>query len=179
MMEIFSDPKVLLPTITSFAAGIWILKDFLLKRELYPKPKVESGIKTIRRSNTGLVAIVWIRVRNNGSARLYFDKAEFFVRHLQFDSEYKIIDIGGIKAVEFPIKAVDKTPLFPPDWQYSYVDGGGEAEYRFTVGITPSPGLYSINTKVFLRENKSDFIQDTTYYNMDSLFKFEKVYTSD
>jgi hypothetical protein len=179
MMEVFSDPKVLFPTITSIAAGIWILKDFILKRELYPKPKVESGIKSLRISNGRSVALVWIKVRNSGIARLYIDKAEFFVRHLPRDLEHRTIDIDGVPAIDFPIKAVDTTPLFPPNWKYSYVDGGGETEYRFTVSIPSSPGLYSIHTKIFLRENKSDFIQDITFYKMDFENKFKKVYTSD
>ena len=179
MIEVFSDPKVLFPTITSVAAGIWILKDFLLKRELYPKPKIEPGIKSLRIANGKSIALIWIRVKNFGIVRLYIDRAEFYVRHLHSDSEHKTISIDGIPTVDFPLKVVDTTPLFPANWKYSYVDGGGETEYRFTVSMPSSPGLYSIHTKVFLREDKSDFIQDITFYKMDLQNKFEKVDTRD
>ena len=182
MMEVFNDPKVLIPTLTSVGAAIWIIKDFLLKRELYPKPKIESGMRIIRKqknSDQRNIALIWIRVKNNGVARLYIDRAHFFVRHLPQDSEEREIKISGVTMIEFPIVSVKTTSLFPEKWKYSYVDGGGETEYRFTVGLPASPGLYSICTEISLREKKSDFIQDITFYKLDAENNFKKVETRD
>jgi hypothetical protein len=182
MMEVFNDPKVLIPTLTSVGAAIWIIKDFLLKRELYPKPKIESGMRIIRKQKNRdqrNIALVWIKVKNSGITRLYIDQAHFYVRHLPQDLEDREVSINGVPMVEFPVSAVKPTSLFPEGWKYSYVEGGGESEYRFTVGIPASIGLYSIHTKVFLREKKSDFIQDTTFYKLDAENNFKKVETRD
>jgi hypothetical protein len=182
MIEVFQDPKVFIPTVTSIIAGIWILKDFLIKRELYPKPKIETGMRIIRKQKNGQqrnIALVWIRVKNNGAARLYIDQAHFYVRHLPQDLEDREVNISGVPMIDFPVVVVKSTSLFPEKWKYSYVDGGGETEYRFTVGIPASIGLYSIHTEVSLREKKSDFIQDITFYKLDAENNFKKVETSD
>jgi hypothetical protein len=132
-----------------------------------------------KNGNERNIALVWIKVKNSGIPRLYIDQAHFFIRHLPHDSEDREVSISGVPMVEFPVLVAKSTPLFPKKWKYSYVDGGGETEYRFTVGIPSSIGLYSIHTKIFLRESKSDFIQDTTFYKLDSENNFKKIETRD
>ncbi len=182
MIENILDIKILIPAVTSLVAGAWVLKDFLIKRELYPRPKIESGMKIIRSSSGRSdknIALIWIKIKNSGIARLYIDEGSFFIRHLPYETDFKMMDIGGIPMVDFPIKAVETTHLFPKDWKYSYVDGGGETEYRFTAAIPSSKGIYSIHSKISLRENRSDFIQDVSFYKLQFDNKFEKIRTAD
>ncbi len=178
MIEMFYDPKVLIPTVTSVVAGIWILKDFLLRRELYPKPEIESDLQIISGPDPkgSFLGLVSINVKNSGMVRLYFDRAYFSIRQLEDGVEYTPIGLDEIlTVVDFAQKIVDKSSLFPAKWGYSYVDAGGVNRYKFTVVIPPQAGILSLKTKVFLREKRSDFISDATFFRWDGKEKFKKV----
>jgi hypothetical protein len=177
MIEIFYDPKVLIPTITSIIAGAWILKDFILKREFYPKVEIDLDLNTASGpdSKGNYLAIGSIKIKNSGVARLYFKRAYFSVRLLEDGLDYHPKDIEGVLTVNFPNKLVDQASLFPKNWEYSFVDGGAENRYKFGIVIPSYSGSLLMKVKIFLPEKKSDFISEVAFFRWDGKGKLKKI----
>jgi hypothetical protein len=181
MIEIFQDPKVLIPTITSFAAGAWILKDFFLKRELYPKPEINTNLQVISGPDGvgNYLAIASINIKNTGIARLYFKRAYFSVRLLEDGENYLPKNIEGVLTVNFPNKLIDQASLFPKNWEYSFVDGGAENRYKFGLVIPPHSGSIFLKVKIFLPEKRSDFISEASFFSWNGSGSLKKIKSKD
>lgn len=177
MIEIFSDPKILFPTVTSVVAGIWILKDFLLKRELYPKPEVIGGIKLLADATDtkNAIAIATISVKNSGLARLYFDRAEFSIRIIDDQEIPKEISINSMILVDFPLEVCKRRAIFPKVWGYSFVDAGGTSRYKIPILLPQVSGSIVMSVKIHLREKKSDFISDVSFFKWNGKDSLEKI----
>jgi hypothetical protein len=177
MIEVFYDPKVLIPTVTSLFAGAWILKDFFLKRELYPRPEIESDLQILSGpdSKGNYLAVGSINIKNTGVARLYFKRAYFSIRLLEDGTDYDPKNIDGVLTVNFPNKLVDQASLFPKNWEYSFVDGGAENRYKFGVIIPPNSGSLFMKVKIFLPEKRSDFISEAAFFRWNGKGGLKKI----
>ena len=176
-MTEYLTPQVLIPTVTSLVAGAWILKDFLLKREFYPKVKIESSLRTLSGPDSlgNVAALLIITVSNSGLKRLYFNHGEFTIRCLPSDEDFSSTNINGVTNLKFGKEIISDAPLFPPHWKYSWVDGGDYAEYYFPILIPPASGILSLKTKIILREKRSDFVEKSFFFTLSKYGTIEKL----
>lgn len=176
MMTEYLTPQVLIPTATSPVAGAWILKDFLLKREFYPKVKIESSLRTLSGPDSlgNVAALLIITISNSGLKRLYFNHGEFTIRCLPSGEDFSSTNINGITNLKFGKEIISDAPMFPPHWEYSWVDGGDCAEYYFPILIPPTSGILSLKTKIILREKRSDFVEKSFFFTLSTYGTIEK-----
>jgi hypothetical protein len=179
MISQYLTPQVLIPTITSIFTGGWILKDFLLKREFYPKVKIESSLTMLAGpdSSGNFAALLKICISNQGIKRLYFDHGEFTIRCLPDGEDFSFVSINGVPNINFGKEIISRAPIFPPVWEYSWVEGNDSESYSFTILIPPTSGIISLRTKVDLREKRSDFVGSLDFFILSKSGTIEKIKT--
>lgn len=177
MIADYLTPQIIIPTITSILSGAWIAKDFFLKRDLYPKIKIESSLRTLTAQDSmgNSTSLLTILIKNKGIKRLYFDRGEFSIRCLPNGENLSTINLDGIIAIDFKNEIVSKSPMFPSNWEYSWVDGEDYQEYYFPVLIPPVSGILLLKIRIKLRERRSDFIERSFFFTLSKDGRIEKI----
>lgn len=172
-----SNYEVIIPTVTSLIAGLWILKDFLLQRKLYPKIEIKSALKiNCQKDSSGkLLGFISLKIKNSGDVRFYLDRGLFSIRYMTDGDTYTTIDIGGLKTARFPSIIAKDLPIFPENWKYSYVDSHSETNYNFALPIPDDAKILMLEFAVFFREKRSDFIKDISFYHLTDSGKSKKI----
>ena len=164
-MEGMFNSTIILSVITSLIGGIWILRNSLLKRELHPKLEISPDL-TLESEEGANFVLIKIKISNHGAVRLYFDRAFFSVSYIKNNDLLKVEADREIPRIKFENKLLEKIPFFPKKWKYSYVEPSSDNHYVFSILIPNDAKYILISSKLFLREEKSDFISNASYFKI-------------
>ena len=144
--------------------GIWAYLHFVWVRERYPRVSMNTDIRIMGKQGADdqILAVVEVRIRNTGLVRLRFQRATLTVLRLAANDT---LEDGPKRILRQPVFSnanINDRPLFPPAWEYTFVDAGGENTYRSVIRL-PADTTYALAMVRFAYTNdeRSDFHSDT------------------
>jgi hypothetical protein len=152
-------------TLALIIGGVWAYLHFIWLRERYPRVTMNTDVRILGTQGEGadkqILASVDVRIRNSGLVRLRFRKATLTVLRLAKDQP---LQDGSRKILGQPVfdnAGINDRPLFPPAWEYTFVDAGGENIYRSLIRL-PLDTTYVLAMVRFTYEDDeaSDFHSD-------------------
>lgn len=166
MIKDFLNPTFLFSVTTSLIGGYWVLKNSILKRDFHPKLEINSDLSLEINHNDDYFGLIKIKISNRGNVRLYFDRAHFSLSCIKNDELLKFDKNREIPRVMFENKLLEKISLFPRKWKYSYVEPNSSNTYNFSFLFPKEVKYILLTSKIYLKEERSDFISDATYFRV-------------
>lgn len=144
----------IIKTASLIIGGLWVIYNYIWKRERYPKTEFNLDIKFIDRHGDNLLLEFIANLENKGTARHYIDVETFILKiryitaedtidnhtHLKFkNSDHKLIDVDFFH-LSFPhsikpdVGAKDIVWL-PKEWKYIFVDAGIKQKLSLPLSI--------------------------------------------
>lgn len=150
-----SDVKLIasiLDLIGWFAAGFWLLRNWKVRREDYPKIGMSLECKQIYADHCERILEVVVEVKNEGEVRHIFNDLSFTI-----DGSKSLRGSQGSSLLPFQVDLHKDVRLFPRSWEYSFVDAGQTSTYKRLVKIPSSFKLLRCVAKMKYRDAESDF----------------------
>lgn len=153
--------------------GAWAYLHFVWARDRYPRVTLHTDMKVMGTQGQGMgeqvLAVVEARVRNHGNVRLRFRHATFTLRTLRATDTLQDGSAAILGQAVFPHREVRDRRFFPDEWEYTFVDAGGESTYRSVVRL-PTDTTYALVSVRFQYEGdeESDFHADSVVVPVSS-----------
>ncbi len=153
-MEIITETNLLLIT-NLFTAG-WLIRNWLRRREDYPKIDLNCGVKLIYRDTTHSLAEVWCEIVNTGSVRHKYRKLTYNLRG-HVGSGMEDTNLTTMGEMEFPIIIRERQRFFPQSWVYGFADAGVTSRHRQVIVIPNNMKVLSLRCRMGYEDVESDF----------------------
>ncbi len=130
-------------------AGYWTYKKFILFREDESKIDADVTLEVVGEHQGQRLASVTATVRNSGKVRHRIHGMHFDLRVIR---EYHPLQQAEHRMgyVDFPEKLYSQQPLFPPEWEWSFIEPGATNSYRYSVILPPDVKFALVKLKVML-----------------------------
>jgi hypothetical protein len=134
-----------------FAAGFWLLRNWKLRREDYPKIGMSVECVDIYADKTERILEVVVSIKNEGEVRHKFRDLTFTIAGSKSKSS------SSTNLLPFQITAAKDIKLIPSSWEYSFVDSGQVSTYKRLVTIPPDLKVVRCVAKMMYEDPESDF----------------------
>ena len=153
-MEIISETNLLL--LTNLVTAGWLVRNWLRRREDYPKIDLNCGVKLIHRDTTHSLVEVWCEIVNTGSVRHKYRKLTYSLRGHE-GTGLQSAGETGIGEMEFPVVIRERQRFFPHTWVYSFADAGVTSRHRQVIVIPNKAKVLSLRCRMGYDDLESDF----------------------
>lgn len=153
-MEFITQTNLLL--VTNLVTASWLIRNWLRRREDYPKIDLNCGVKLIHRDSAHSLVEVWCEIVNTGAVRHKYRKLIYSLRG------HDGAGLGGAGAtgmgeMEFPIAIRDRQRFFPLTWVYGFADAGVTSRHRQVIVIPNDAKVLSLRCRMGYEDLESDF----------------------
>lgn len=134
-----------------FAAGFWLLRNWKLRREDYPKIGMSVECVEVFADNVDRILEVVVTVKNDGEVRHKFQDLTFTITGSK--------NAGTTASRLLPLNptAVKDVKLVPSAWEYSFVDSGQISSYKRLVTVPSSLKILQCVARMKYQDPESDF----------------------
>ena len=133
-----------------FLAGIWFLRGWWIRRDDFPKIRMEASMQNLHTLEGTRLAEVTVTIHNGGDVRHKFTDLVYHVTGYEIDSLNRDVFMN-------PITIATSKPMFPGAWEYSFVDAGQSSTYRKMVKIPPGVKILRLEAVMSYSDPESDF----------------------
>jgi hypothetical protein len=142
-----------------FAAGFWFLRGWWIRRDDFPKIRMEASMQTLYAIDGTRLVEVAVTVHNGGEVRHTFTDLVYHVTGYEVESLNREI-------FTTPVSIVTGKRMFPAVWEYSFVDAGQSSTYRKMVRIPPGVKVIRLEAIMSYSDPESDFHSVIWYGNL-------------
>jgi hypothetical protein len=178
----------IIKTASLVIAGLWVIYNYIWKRERHPKSEFNLDIKFIDKHGDHLLLEFIANLENKGTVRQYIDVKTFILKiryitdddvidnhtHLKFkDINVDFFHLSFPHSVKPDVGAKDIVWL-PKEWDYIFVDAGIKQKLSLPLSI-PSAAKYILIKSEFKYKNdkKSGLHTAQSIFKVDDLINRE------
>jgi hypothetical protein len=142
-----------------FAAGFWFLRGWWIRRDDFPKIRMETSMSLLYELDGTRIAEVTVTVHNSGDVRHTFAELTYSVVGYEIESLNRELYMT-------PVQIKANKPMFPAAWEYSFVDAGQSSTYRKMVNVPPGVRVLRLEAIMSYSDPESDFHSAIWYGNL-------------